>query len=68
MNKECPYCHYEDHLVYFSQKKINKCRSDFVDVYVEPLGALEVKTDFEAIEIPVNYCPMCGRKLGDSDA
>jgi hypothetical protein len=62
MNKECPYCQR-------SKPVLNDCDNGGPLVCVdneEP--SLTVSTKDYDYEITINYCPMCGRKLSDTDA
>ena len=64
MSDECPYCNYPDQTGYTCEKIINK-HSDSVDVYVDPSGELDIDSEFESLEIQINYCPMCGRRINN---
>lgn len=58
----CEYC---DVKIYVAKRKIMK---DFMQP-LTPEGALRQQlediTGIQYLEIKNNYCPMCGRKLGD---
>ena len=52
----CPYCKNE-----FDNKKVDV--NEFISAFIIN-GELLVTSDTVEIFIPINYCPMCGRKLG----
>jgi len=57
MNKPCPFCKNE-----FDNKKVDV--NEFISAFIIN-GELLVTSDTVEIFIPINYCPMCGRKLED---
>jgi glutaredoxin len=62
MSKECPYCQR-------SKSMLDDCENGGPYVYINSDEAsLCVSTEGYDYEIDINYCPMCGRKLSDTDA
>lgn len=59
-NNMCEYC---DAVIYFKTKKIMKSLLAPLIHTEELRQELEDTTGEMYIEIPKNYCPMCGRKL-----
>jgi len=60
---ECEYCKNNESL-YFDDKNHN---SNLREVYIENDGNITITPylydDTEAIQIKINYCPICGRKF-----
>jgi glutaredoxin len=63
MSKDCPYCKR-------SKPLLNDCENGGPSVYIDNGDGtpLTVSTEGYDYEIPINYCPMCGKRLGDTDA
>ncbi|WP_125607927.1 hypothetical protein [Lapidilactobacillus bayanensis] len=74
---ECQYCHFEDKYTYSAKKMLYKERA--LDNTIRYLGCDIMRQD-DGIELTINvntqdvvyqrgvlinYCPMCGRKLGN---
>lgn len=62
---ECKYCKFTD----FDEDDIHAYGQDLIDVSVwlennESTGEVVLVSDGWG-DIKINYCPMCGRKLGD---
>lgn len=60
----CEYCNKMKSIFWYETEKTN---SELKEVYIEPDESMTV--DFlynDAISIKINYCPMCGRKLGET--
>ena len=55
---ECDYCDFREN---WYGKELKPVQS-LLAVYLGQ-GRLNVATDDAAMAFPVNYCPMCGRKL-----
>lgn len=61
--KGCNYCNRNKSL--FIDKKLNN--PNLKEVYIENDGNLAIvpylSEDTETVQIKINYCPMCGKKL-----
>ena len=58
----CDYCKELKSIFWYGNEE---SRSELKEIYIEPDEGMTV--DFlysDAISIPINFCPMCGRKLG----
>lgn len=62
--KNCPYCH--NGTQFYDETSC--IPGNYYQIHINPkYGTLEADSEFNDREpfIPLNYCPMCGRSLGD---
>ncbi len=60
---ECPHCS-RDEKIRFSEERKRLFEDKGCEVYINSINELEFVTMPISLEIPINYCPMCRKKVG----
>ena len=58
--ENCPYCHGYDYDGYL-------IKDGWLDMSIFDSNKIILRTDPASYEVPINYCPMCGRPLNEEE-